>query len=63
MIELDANTGVLRVLVDDAVLAARPHAAADLTPNAHGSGRDLFGMFRRHASIAELGASPMFDVQ
>lgn len=63
MIELDANTGVLRVLVDDAVLAARPHATADLTPNAHGSGRDLFGMFRRHASIAELGASPMFDVQ
>jgi phosphogluconate dehydratase len=63
MIELDANTGVLRVLVDDAVLAARAHATTDLTPNAHGSGRDLFGIFRRHASIAELGASPMFDVQ
>jgi phosphogluconate dehydratase len=61
MIELDANTGSLRVLVDDATLAQRQHATADLASNAHGSGRDLFGAFRRHASVAELGASAMFE--
>jgi phosphogluconate dehydratase len=61
MVELDGNTGVLRVLVDESEFAARTHATTDLSGNAHGSGRDLFGMFRRHSSIAEMGASPLFD--
>lgn len=61
LVELDSNTGVLRVVVSEAEFAARAHATADLNGNAHGSGRDLFGIFRRHSSIAEMGASPLFD--
>ena len=29
--------------------------------NAHGTGRELFGLFRAHASTAESGASPLFN--
>jgi phosphogluconate dehydratase len=32
----------------------------DLSANQHGTGRELFGLFRQHASVAELGASPLF---
>ena len=56
MIRLDAPMGVLEVLVDDQVLAAREPATADLSGNEHGLGRELFGMFRDRALPAELGA-------
>ncbi len=58
-IRVDADAGVLQVLVPDAEWAAR---AADAMPpalaaaNAVGSGRDLFAAMRRHAVTAEEGA-------
>jgi phosphogluconate dehydratase len=61
MISLNAETGELTLEVDDATLAARPVTPPDLSANAHGTGRELFGLFRRHAATAELGASPLLS--
>lgn len=60
MITLDCERGVLEVEVDAATFAARAVVHPDLSHNAHGTGRDLFGLFRAHASTAESGASPLF---
>jgi phosphogluconate dehydratase len=60
MITLDCERGVLEVEVDAATFAARPVNHPDLSHNAHGTGRELFGLFRAHASTAESGASPLF---
>ncbi|MEN9843033.1 MAG: hypothetical protein RLZZ612_862, partial [Pseudomonadota bacterium] len=62
-ITLDCERGVLELEVDAATLAARAAQAIhhpDLSANAHGTGRELFGLFRHHASTAESGASPLF---
>ena len=59
VIRVDALTGELRVLVDDAEWAARP---VDVMPedlrqrNGIGMGRGLFAGMRRHALTAEEGA-------
>ena len=56
LIELDAERGLLEVKVDTAEWARRPLA----TPPAHhdrGVGRELFGLFRTHATEAEAGAT------
>ena len=55
MIRVDAVTGTLTALVDEAEWAARPIAEAP--PPASGMGRELFGMFRGLADEAEKGAS------
>ncbi|MCB1369062.1 MAG: phosphogluconate dehydratase [Rhodobacteraceae bacterium] len=55
LVRLDAVAGTLEVL-DEAVLA-RPAAAADLSGNEAGSGRELFALFRRNVGAAETGAS------
>ena len=60
MITLDCERGVLEVEVDAVTFAARPVNHPDLSHNAHGTGRELFGLFRSHASTAESGASPLF---
>ncbi len=60
-ITLDCERGVLQLEVDAATLAARTAQHPDLTHNNHGTGRDLFGLFRQHASTAELGASPLLN--
>ena len=60
MITLDCERGVLEVEVDAATFAARPVQHPDLTHNAHGTGRELFGLFRRNACAPEQGASPLF---
>jgi phosphogluconate dehydratase len=60
MVTLDCERGILALEVDAATLAARPLTHPDLAPNAHGTGRELFGLFRRHAGTAESGASPLF---
>ena len=60
MITLDCERGVLEVEVDAATFAARPVNHPDLAHNGHGTGRELFGLFRAHASTAESGASPLF---
>ena len=59
-ITLDCERGVLELEVDAATLAARSAVHPDLSHNAHGTGRELFGLFRAHASTAESGASPLF---
>jgi len=55
-IRLDAANGRLDVLVDAAEFAARAPAAADLSAHRTGMGRELFGLFRAHATTADLGA-------
>jgi phosphogluconate dehydratase len=60
MITLDCERGVLEVEVDAATFAARAVNHPDLAHNGHGTGRELFGLFRAHASTAESGASPLF---
>ena len=62
MITLDCERGILHVEVDEATWAARAVRHPDLSHNAHGTGRELFGLFRQHASTAETGASPLFNV-
>ena len=47
------------VKLDDATLAARSPIVPDLSAHAQGTGRELFGLFRRHAATAEAGASPL----
>ena len=59
IIELDLDGGILRVLVDDATLAAREPYPADLSANEYGLGRELFAGFRRTVSNSEHGASPL----
>ncbi|NWF48626.1 phosphogluconate dehydratase [Hydrogenophaga sp. D2P1] len=59
-ITLDCERGVLELEVDAATLAARSAVHPDLSHNEHGTGRELFGLFRAHASTAESGASPLF---
>ena len=63
IVELDGNNGTLRVLVEDATFNARPNAVPDPDAwenNGHGSGRELFSLFRRNVGNAEDGASPFF---
>lgn len=59
MIELDAEAGILRVLLDDPTLAAREVVMPDLSHNQSGWGRELFQVMRDHSSAAELGASAL----
>ncbi len=57
MIRLDATSGRLEALVAAEEWAKRDNATADLSANAFGVGRELFGAFRRVAGTAEAGAS------
>ena len=57
MVRLDADAGMLQVLVPDEELAGRPIAAPDLSANEHGFGRELFAGFRELAGRADQGAS------
>jgi phosphogluconate dehydratase len=59
MITLDCEQGVLTLEVTADELAARTITHPDLSHNAHGTGRELFGLFRSHAGAAESGASPL----
>jgi phosphogluconate dehydratase len=61
MVSLNCETGELNVEVDDATLRNRPVQRPDMSANEHGVGRDIFALFRRHSSSAELGASPLFN--
>jgi phosphogluconate dehydratase len=56
MIRLDATSGVLDVLVDDAEFNARDAETLDMSANQSGTGRDLFGIFRANVTSAETGA-------
>ena len=56
MVLLDATQGVLEAQVDAAQWAAREALLPDVSGNASGVGRELFSLFRAHASDAESGA-------
>ncbi len=60
MILLDCDAGRLELEVDATELARRDPSAPDLSANGHGYGRELFALFRRHAGMAERGASALF---
>jgi len=59
MIMLDCEHHLLSLEVSDDELAARVAPTPDLSANQRGTGRDLFALFRAHASHAEDGASPL----
>ena len=60
MIALDCDTLTLQLEVSESELAARTAPTPDLSGNQHGTGRDLFALFRANAALAEEGASPLF---
>lgn len=55
MIELDANQGILKVLVDQQELSQREAPTTDLDSNQWGMGRELFDGFRQRATTPEQG--------
>ena len=57
VIRLDATAGRLEARVAD--LDARSPVTPDLSANAFGIGRELFGLFRQHAGPVTEGASPL----
>ncbi len=59
-ITLDCERGLLELEVDAEALRKRRVKHPDLSANQHGSGRELFGLFRRQAGAGEQGASPLF---
>ncbi|MEP2435293.1 MAG: dihydroxy-acid dehydratase, partial [Roseibium sp.] len=60
MIRVDAITGELAVMVEDAELAARTPATQDMSAHHAGVGRDLFAAFRANVGSADTGAH-VFD--
>jgi phosphogluconate dehydratase len=61
IITLDCDTQTLQLEVSDAELATRTAPTPDLSGNQHGTGRDIFALFRANAALAEEGASPLFS--
>jgi phosphogluconate dehydratase len=59
MISLDCDQQTLTLEVSESDLAKRTAPLPDLSGNQHGTGRDLFALFRAHAAHAEDGASPL----
>lgn len=57
MIELDAETGKLELLVSDEELQKRQHATVDLSSVHEGMGRELFAPLRATVGLAEEGAT------
>ncbi|ODU19901.1 MAG: phosphogluconate dehydratase [Sphingomonas sp. SCN 67-18] len=57
IVRVDAVAGTIGIVGDEAALLARDPAR---TPAAHhGTGRELFSLFRHHCDDAERGASPL----
>lgn len=56
LIQFNAHTGELNVLVDAKEFDARVVPMPDLSKNTHGIGRELFAGFRSQTSSAETGA-------
>ncbi len=59
VVRLDATNGKLEILTPGVL--QRPCAEADLSSYQHGTGREMFGMFRRTVTSADSGAS-VFDL-
>ena len=60
LIRIDAEAGTMHADVPDAEWTARMPAAIDLRGNAHGVGRELFGLMRAQVGSAEQGACSLF---
>jgi phosphogluconate dehydratase len=58
-VRLDALAGQLEALVAETDWNTRPLAQADVSGNAYGWGRELFGLFRQYARTAEEGGSAL----
>ncbi len=58
VIRVDAVAGALDVLTEGAL--DRPVVMPDLANNGHGTGRELFEVFRSRVGAAETGASPLY---
>ncbi|WP_144208082.1 phosphogluconate dehydratase [Shewanella donghaensis] len=56
MIRVNADTGELSLLVDEATLTARVAGKVDLHHSSYGMGRELFGALRNSLSSPETGA-------
>ncbi|AWL12139.1 Phosphogluconate dehydratase [Saliniradius amylolyticus] len=63
IIELNAETGVLQVHVDDAEWAKRSKKTADIDRHLEGMGRELFAGMRNNLTGAEEGACSLFRTQ
>ncbi|MFO7770732.1 MAG: dihydroxy-acid dehydratase, partial [Roseovarius gahaiensis] len=61
ILRVDARAGRLEVLTDGAL--DREAATPDLSANTHGTGRELFELFRQSAGLATLGASPLLPTE
>ncbi|NIB43043.1 phosphogluconate dehydratase [Pseudomaricurvus alkylphenolicus] len=61
LVRLNANTGELKVLVDEAEFGSRIPLASTAGDHHHGMGRELFGVFRSAASSSENGACSLFN--
>ena len=57
VVRVDAVAGTLDALVPSSEWDARTDALADMEPNHHGTGRELFAPFRHLVSRADLGAT------
>ena len=57
IVRVDAVAGTLDALVPSSEWDARTDALADMEPNHHGTGRELFAPFRHLVSRADLGAT------
>ncbi len=60
IIRIDAEAGTMHADVPEGEWSARAHAAIDLRGNAHGVGRELFGLMRAQVGSAEQGACSLF---
>ncbi|MBC3764580.1 phosphogluconate dehydratase [Neptunicella marina] len=63
IIELDAETGTIELLVDEAELAQRENVLAQIDHHLQGMGRELFGGMRSQLTGAEQGACSLFVTQ
>ncbi len=60
VVRLDSVAGTLNVLLNDAQWLAREAVQVDLSRNAQGMGRGMFGLFRANATGSEHGGCSLF---
>ncbi|MGA8938952.1 MAG: phosphogluconate dehydratase [Acidobacteriaceae bacterium] len=61
-VRIDANTGEITALVEEAEWDRREVVCADLAAQQYGVGRELFGVFRKTVSAADQGGTIFGDV-
>jgi phosphogluconate dehydratase len=61
-VRIDAQDGLIEVVLPAAALDARPPAGAGREDAAHGMGRELFGVYRANANGSESGATVLLGL-